>query len=189
MKDEKIWLVLHPFHAKLPLFTSFLSHLNPAISGEILGWKHQLPRSKMFYPTLGIADKVSKYLPTCSGTSADFTMVVAELRSGPGTFLLALEQVLIAQKGFKYLPTCAWTIADFTLVVVELKSGPCTFLLALEHVLTLPWWWENSEVVTVPSYLCWNKCWLYPGGGRAQKWSLYLPTCTGTSADSTLVLA
>ena len=37
-------------------FSSFLSHLNPAVSGEIFGWKHQLPRSKMFYPTLGCRD-------------------------------------------------------------------------------------------------------------------------------------
>ena len=32
--------------------SSFLSHLTPAVSGEIFAWKHWLPRSKMFYPTL-----------------------------------------------------------------------------------------------------------------------------------------
>ena len=56
-------------------------------------------------------------------------------------------------------------------------------------MLTLPWWWQSLQVISVPSYLAWNKYWLYPGGGRAQKWSLYLPTGTGTSSDSTLVVA
>ena len=51
-------------------------------------------------------------------TSADSTLVVAELRSGPCTFLI--------------------TSADSALVVAELKSGPCTFLLELGQVLTLP---------------------------------------------------
>ena len=35
-------------------FSSFLSHLNPTVWGEIFGWTHQLPRSKMFYPTLNV---------------------------------------------------------------------------------------------------------------------------------------
>ena len=61
-------------------------------------------------------------------------------------------------------------------------------LLVLEQVLALPWWWLSSEVVTLPSYLRWNKCWLYPGCGIAQKGSQYLPTCTGTSAECTLVV-
>ena len=32
------------------------------------------------------------------------------------------------------------------------------FLLALEQVLTVPWWWQGSEVVPALSYFCWNKC-------------------------------
>ena len=100
-----------------------------------------------------------------------------------------IPQTLRAKKWSLYLPTCAETSADSTLVVAELTSVPSTFLLALEQVLTLSWWWQSSEVFLVPSYLCWNKCWLYPGCGRAQKYSLYLPTCAETSADSTLVVA
>ena len=49
-------------------------------------------------------------------------------------------------------------------MAAELESGPCTFLLALRQVLTLPWWQQSSEV------------------------ALYLSTCLGTSADSTLVV-
>ena len=78
-----------------------------------------------------------------------------------------------AQQWSQYLPTCAGTSVDLTRVLVELSSGPSTFLLALEQVLTLPWWWQSSAVVPVHLYLHWNKCWRYPGGGRAQKWALH----------------
>ena len=141
------------------------------------------------------SSEVVLYLPTCFGTSADSTLVVAELRSSPCTSLLALGQVLTlpwwwqSSEVVLYLPTCFGTSADSTLVVAELRSSPCTSLLALGQVLTLPWWWQSSEMVPVPPYLCQDKCLLYPGGGRAHKWSLYLPTCAGTSADSTLVVA
>ena len=39
--------------------------------------------------------------------------------------------------------------------------------------------WSPYQLVcsTQLSYLRWNKWWLYPGGGRAQKWSLYLQKC------------
>ena len=111
------------------------------------------------------------------------------------TSILALGQVLTlpwwwqSSEVVLYLLTCFGTSADSTLVVAELRSSPCTSLLALGQVLTLPWWWQSSEMVPVPPYLCQDKCLLYPGGGRAHKWSLYLPTCAGTSADSTLVVA
>ena len=36
-------------------FSSFLSHLTPAVSGKFFDRKPRFPRSKMFYPTLGIA--------------------------------------------------------------------------------------------------------------------------------------
>ena len=68
--------------------------------------------------------------------------MVAELISGPCTFLLALGQVL----------------TNSTLVVGELKSGSYTFLLILGYVLTLPWWWQSIEVVLVPSDLSCDKC-------------------------------
>ena len=90
------------------------------------------------------------YLPTCAGTSADSTLVAAELRSSPCTSLLALGQVLTlpwwwqSSEVVLYLPTYAWTSADSTLVVAELRNGPCTSLLALGQVLTLPWWWQSS---------------------------------------------
>ena len=135
------------------------------------------------------------YLHTCAGTSADSTLVVAELRSGPVPPYLRLDKCWLypgggrAQKWSLYLPTCARTSVYSTLVVAELISGPCTFLLALGQVLTLPWWWQSSEVVPVPFYFRWDKCWLYSCGGRAHNWSLYLPTCAGTSADFTLVVA
>ena len=78
------------------------------------------------------------YLLTYAGTSADFTLVVARLRSGPCPFLLALVQVL----------TLPWG--------AELRSGPPTILLALGQVLTLPWLWQSLEVLPVPSDL--HKC-------------------------------
>ena len=87
-----------------------------------------------------------------------------------------VNQWLRAQKWSLYLPTCTGKSADSTLVVAEHRSGPCTFLLKLWQVLTQPWWWESQDMVPIPSYLYSDKCWLYPGGGRAQKWSLYLPT-------------
>ena len=34
-------------------FGRLLSHLTPAVSGEIFGWKYWLLGSKIFYPTLG----------------------------------------------------------------------------------------------------------------------------------------
>ena len=40
---------------KYPNYRNFghlLSHMTPAVSGEIFGWKYWLPRSKIFYPTL-----------------------------------------------------------------------------------------------------------------------------------------
>ena len=43
---------------------------------------------------------------------------------------------------------------------------------------------HRSKVVPVPSHLGCNKCWLYPGGGRIQKWSLYLPPCLDWPTDS-----
>ena len=64
----------------------------------------------------------------------------------------------MAQKWSQFFPTCTGTSADSTLVVVELGSGHCTFLLALEQVLTVPLWWQGSEVVPVLYYLRWNKC-------------------------------
>ena len=73
-------------------------------------------------------------------TSADSTLVVAELRRGPCTFYLHV------------------TSADFTLVVAELRRGPPTILLVLGQVLTLPLWWQSLEVVPVLSYLHWGKC-------------------------------
>ena len=82
-------------------------------------------------------------------TSADSTLVVAELRGGLCSFLLALWQVLTLPWWWQslevvlYLPTCTVTIADSTLVVAELRGGLCSFLLALWQVLTLPWWWQS----------------------------------------------
>ena len=47
-KEDSIYLMSN-YH----YFSSFLSHLTPTVSGEIFAWKHWLPWSKMFYPTLG----------------------------------------------------------------------------------------------------------------------------------------
>ena len=85
--------------------------------------------------------------------------MVAELRRGPPTILLALGQVLTLPWWWQSLEGVPLPFyftrasADSTLVVAELRSGPCPFLLALGQVLTLPWWWQSLEVVTVPSYL------------------------------------
>ena len=46
-KEDSIYLV-----SNYRYFSGFLSHLTPAVSGEIFAWKHRLPRSKMFFPTL-----------------------------------------------------------------------------------------------------------------------------------------
>ena len=73
-------------------------------------------------------------------TSVDSTVVEEELRSGPCTFLQAV------------------TSADLTLVEEELRSSPYTFLLVMGQVQTLPWWWQSTEVVPVPSYLSCDKC-------------------------------
>ena len=56
-KEDSIYLMSN-YH----YFSGFLSHLTPAVSGEIFAWKHRLPRSKMFYPTLllGISRVSSK---------------------------------------------------------------------------------------------------------------------------------
>ena len=70
------------------------------------------------------------YLSTYAGTSADLTLVVAELRSGPCTFQLTLGQVLTLPLWWQSLEvvhvplTCTVTSADSTLLVAELRSGP-----------------------------------------------------------------
>ena len=93
-----------------------------------------------------------------------------------------------AQQWSQYPSTCARTSANLTQVVAELRCSPSTSLLALEQVLTLPWWWQSSALVPVPSYLRLNKLWPYPWGGRDQQWFQYLSTCSETSADLTLVV-
>merc|ERR1711942_373496 len=111
----------------------------------------------------GRAYNWSLSLPTCTGASADSTLVGAELRRGPPTILLVLGQVLTLPwwwQSLEVVPVPSylhWASADSTLVVAELRRGPPNIRIALVQVLTLPWWWQSLEVVPVPSYLHWGK--------------------------------
>ena len=48
-KEDSIYLM-----SNYRYFSGFLSHLTPAVSGEIFAWKHRLPQSRMFNPGLPI---------------------------------------------------------------------------------------------------------------------------------------
>ena len=91
-------MVNYPFNAELPLFFKPLSHLTPAVLGEIFDWKYRLPRSEMFYPTLVSDAREASHEPPIRNP----TNLPAECRtsdcvgskSAPGSFLEYLRHLL-----------------------------------------------------------------------------------------------